>query len=132
MYIRSLQSIGIVFMLAALPAPGVAARAQSTASSQHTNLQGDQASWIADPHMHAFYDLTVAAFSKGSAGVDRLRFKRESEAIFRDFAKARGVNPDAMADHLKLIPDQVIQIATDDPKVLSSYDRFVAAVFGPQ
>jgi hypothetical protein len=37
-----------------------------------------------------------------------------------------------MQDHLKLIPRQVVQIVKDDPKVIDSYDNFVAATFGPQ
>ena len=36
-----------------------------------------------------------------------------------------------MQDHLKGIPAQVIQIATADPKVLSSYDNFWLAMVGP-
>ncbi|MGH6909014.1 MAG: hypothetical protein ACREE0_21225, partial [Phenylobacterium sp.] len=46
--------------------PAAAAPAASTTKS----LQGnDAASWIADPHMHAFYDTTVAAFAQGPAKV---------------------------------------------------------------
>ena len=40
--------------------------------------------------------------------------------------------PEINPDHLKLIPGQVVQIATEDPQALASYDNFVAAVFGPQ
>ena len=52
--------------------------------------------------------------------------------IFRDFGRATSVGADAMQEHLKLIPDQIIQIATEDPKVLASYDNFIAAMLGPQ
>jgi hypothetical protein len=96
------------------------------------SLQGDQSSWINNPHMHAFYDLTVAAFAHGVAKVDRARFEADAHRIFRDFAVSRHMNPEDMLDHLKLIPGQVVQIATDDPRTLASYDNFVAAVFGPQ
>ena len=96
------------------------------------SMQGDQASWIADPHMHAFYDLTVQAFAAGPAKVDQKAFQEKSFVIFRDFGVSRHVPPDAMVDHLKLIPGQVVQIAKEDPAVLKSYDNFVAAVFGPQ
>jgi len=95
-------------------------------------MQGDQASWIADPHIHAFYDLTVQAFAGGPAKVDEAAFTQNSFALFRAFGAARGVKPEAMVDHLKLIPGQVVQIAREDPAVLDSYDNFVAAVFGPQ
>ncbi|MFC3068635.1 hypothetical protein [Phenylobacterium soli] len=96
------------------------------------NIQGEQQSWIADPHMHAFYDLTVQAFAGGPAHVDQAAFTEKSYALFRDFAVSRRMSPEGMVDHLKLIPGQVVQIAKDDPEVLKSYDNFVAAVFGPQ
>jgi hypothetical protein len=93
------------------------------------NMQGDQQSWIKDPHMRAFYDLTVKAFSHGPDKVDEGRF--HDDAIFRDFAVSRHIPPAMMEAHLKLIPAQVVQIARDDPKVLQSYDAFVVATFGP-
>jgi hypothetical protein len=98
----------------------------------HENMQGDQSAWINNSHMHAFYDLTVAAFAHGPAAVDRPKFEADAHKIFREFAVSMHMNPAGMEDHLKLIPGQVIQIATDDPKTLASYDNFVVAVFGPQ
>ncbi|MDB5495427.1 MAG: hypothetical protein JWP86_2764 [Phenylobacterium sp.] len=108
-------------------APEPAAKAPTT-----VNMQGDEQSWINDPHMHAFYDLTVAAFAAGPAKVDQAAFQTKSFALFAAFGASRGVKPEAMVDHLKLIPGQVVQIAKDDPDVLKSYPNFVAAVFGPQ
>jgi hypothetical protein len=109
------------------PGPGDTAPASTS-----TSMQGDQSSWINDPHMHAFYDLTVAAFAQGPAKVDQARFEHDAQAIFHDFAVARHIDPAMMQDHLKLIPGQVVQIAKDDPKVLQSYQAFVVATFGPQ
>lgn len=103
------------------------------APSAAVNLQGnDQQSWINDPHMHAFYETSRAAFAQGPAKVDVAAFEQKSFAIFRDFGASRHMDPMAMQDHLKLIPRQVVQIVKDDPKVLDSYDNFVAATFGPQ
>jgi len=121
-------ALSLSLTLAAAPA----AFAHPDAATSTQSLQGDQSSWINDPHMHAFYDLTVAAFAKGPGALDRPKFEADAVKIFRDFAVARHMDPDKMQDHLKLIPGQVIQIATDDPKVLKSYDNFVVAVFGPQ
>ncbi|THD81914.1 MAG: hypothetical protein E7812_03665 [Phenylobacterium sp.] len=112
---------------ASTPPATPAATAPTTAS-----LQGDQASWINDPHMHAFYDATVAAFANGPAKVDQAAFEKKAHDIFWEFAISRGASPQAMEEHLKLIPDQVVQIAKEDPKVLASYHNFVEAVFGPQ
>jgi hypothetical protein len=97
------------------------------------NLQGgDQHAWINNPHMHAYYDATVAAFAQGPAKIDVQTYEQKSFAIFREFGVSMGWKPEAMQDHLKLIPRQVVQIVKEDPKVLDSYDNFIAAVMGPQ
>jgi hypothetical protein len=130
---RSAQGLALAFVLVAfMGSAAFAATAESASASSTANLQGDQRAWINDPHTRAFYDLTVAAFANGPAAVDKARYEQDSRRLFRDFGKSMGMKPEAMEDHLKLIPDQMIQIATEDPKVLSSFDNFIAAVFGPQ
>lgn len=114
-------------------APAFAQSPHAAATGPTVKMQGnDEQSWINDPHMHAFYDATVAAFSGGPSKVDVAAFEQRSFAIFRDFGVSRGMKPEAMQDHLKLIPRQVVQIVKDDPKVLDSYKNFVDATFGPQ
>lgn len=95
------------------------------------SIQGDQAGWINDPHMHAFYDLTKQAFAAGPAKVDEAAYTRQAYALFAAFGAAHGMKPEQMVDHLKLIPGQMVQIAREDPEVLKTYDNFVAAMFGP-
>jgi hypothetical protein len=112
----------------------------SSAAAQHgvpagpstSNLQGDQSSWINDPHWHAYYDMTRAAFAQGPAKVDVAAYEQRSYALFRDFGASRGMDPAKMQDHLKLIPRQVVQIVRDDPTVLDSYKNFLDATMGPQ
>jgi hypothetical protein len=117
---------------------GAAAQAQPAtapagAPSTTAHMQGNsEQAWINDPHMHAFYDTTVAAFAQGPAKVDVASYQQKAFAIFRAFGPAMGMTPDQMQDHLKLIPRQVVQIVKDDPKVLDSYPNFVAAIFGPR
>lgn len=118
-------------------AVALAAHAQPAAAAPSdpapgAGMQGDQQSWIKDPHIHAFYALSVQAFAQGPGKVDEAAFTKKSYALFREFAVSRGASPDAMVEHLKLIPGQVVQIAKEDPEVLKSYDNFVAALFGPQ
>lgn len=125
-------AILVALALAAAPAAALAEHGAAAPPPTTQSLQGDQARWIADPHMHAFYDLAVQAFANGPAKVDEVAFQAKSFAIFREFAVARHIPPEHMVDHLKLIPGQVVQIAKEDPTVLKSYDNFVAAVFGPQ
>lgn len=127
---------GLAALALASPAlaqhPAAATAPAPPAPPATVSLQGEQQSWINDPHMHAFYDLAVAAFAGGPAKVDQADFQAKAFELFRAFATARGVKPEAMVDHLKLIPGQVVQIAKEDPEVLKSYPNFVAAVFGPQ
>jgi hypothetical protein len=80
--------------------------------------------------MHAFYDETVATFAHGTA-IDVDAYEARSFAIFREFARANGVDERAMLDHLKLIPRQVVDIVKQDPTVLRDYDSFWAALAGP-
>jgi hypothetical protein len=134
---RRLPSLAIAAGLTALAlaGPALAQHPGSAAAPQGTtaHMQGnDEASWIADPHFHAFYEITRAAFAQGPGKVDVSAYEQKSFAIFRDFGVAKGVGADHMQDHLKLIPRQVVQIVKEDPKVLDSYDNFVAATFGPR
>jgi hypothetical protein len=127
------------FSLAALAALAVAAPALAqhpaapAAQGATAKMQGnDEQAWINDPHMHAFFDTTRAAFAQGPGKVDVDGYEQKSFAIFRDFAPAMHMTPEGMVDHLKLIPRQVAQIVKEDPHVLDNYDNFVAATFGPR
>ena len=86
--------------------------------------------WKRSPHMHAYYDLTVATFAEG-ADIDVDAYEAKSFALFREFARANGANEQGMVDHLKLIPRQVVGIVKEDPAVLKTYDAFWAALAGP-
>lgn len=134
---RHLRRLAVAAGLAALALAGPALAQHSdhaaVAHGATANLQGnDEASWIADPHFHAFYEITRAAFAQGPGKVDVNAYEQKSFAIFREFGVARGVSADHMQDHLRLIPRQVVQIVKEDPTVLDSYDNFVAATFGPR
>ncbi len=126
--------IGVIGLLSAPAAwaqhPGAPPSAAPQAATT-VDIQGGDA-WRKDPHMRQFYDTVVAAFAKGPAKVDGPALEAKSFAIFRDFAVSKGMNPDAMQDHLKLIPRQMIQIAREDPSVLKDYDGFLDALFGPK
>jgi len=123
-------------ILAAAPAayaqhPGAPAQTQAP-RGKTVGLQGGAAEWIKDPHWHTYYDMTKEAFAQGPAKVDVAGFEQKSFELFRDFGKSKGVPPEHMQDHLKLIPRQIVQIVRDDPHVLDSYQNFVDAAFGPQ
>lgn len=106
--------------------------APSAPQGATASLQSGEQAWINDPHMHAFYETTRAAFAGGPAKVDVDGYEQKAFAIFRDFAPTMHMTPEGMVDHLKLIPRQVVQIVKEDPHVLDSYRNFVDATFGPQ
>lgn len=114
------------------PATPLHGRAQpATGQPTTADLQGSDA-WRRDPHIRTFYDTVKTAFANGPDKVDSADLEAKSFAIFRDFAVSRGMDPDAMQDHLKLIPRQMIRVVREDPAVLASYDSFADAVFGPR
>jgi len=86
--------------------------------------------WKRAPQMRAYYDETVATFASGAA-IDVDAYEARSFAIFREFARVNGANEQAMIDHLKLIPRQVVGIVKEDPGVLKNFDSFWAALAGP-
>jgi hypothetical protein len=93
------------------------------------DIQG-ASEWKRSPHMRAYYEETAKTFAKGM-DIDVDAYEARSFALFREFARANGMNEEGMLDHLKLIPRQVVGIVKEDPAVLKSYDAFWAALAGP-
>jgi hypothetical protein len=120
--------------IALVPAAVLAqdAPAPQASAPKTYNFADDASPWINDPAIHDFYQATIDAFAQGPAKVDRDAFEARSRGIFRKFALAHGMSPDAVQNHVKAIPGEVILIVTRDPQTLASYDNFVVALFGPQ
>jgi hypothetical protein len=126
---------GAAALMLTLGSPATAQHAAKPAAPAPTtaSLQGnDEAAWINNPHIHAWFELTRTAFAGGPGKVDTDAYEQKSFAIFREFAPTMHMSPEGMVDHLKLIPRQVVQIVKEDPHVLDNYDNFVAATFGPR
>jgi hypothetical protein len=121
-------------LAAAAPAAVLAqdAPAPQASAPETYNFADDASPWINDPAIHAFYQAAIDAFAHGPEQVDRAAFEARSHEIFRAFAVAHGMSPEAVENHVKAIPGEVILIVTRDPKTLDSYDNFVVALFGPQ
>ncbi len=137
MEIMMIRYIPLAAALMATMASGPAAFAQHgqppAQQGETRSLQGgDNSAWTDNPNLHAFYDLTVATLGKGTDGVDFEAYRDRSYAIFRALGVSMGASPDAMVDHLKDIPRQLVGIVKDDPKVLDSYRNFTLALMGPQ
>jgi len=101
-------------------------------SGRTVDLQGDPRGFVNNPHIRAFYALSVETLRPGAPPVDVKAYEEKSFAMFRALGASMGGSPEAMQDHLKLIPRQVIQIAKDDPKVLDSFEAFTEALIGPK
>ncbi|TAJ72455.1 MAG: hypothetical protein EPO51_10165 [Phenylobacterium sp.] len=128
--------IALATAVASLALSG-AARAQHPVAppapaGRTVDLQGDPRAFMNNPQIHAFYDLSVATLGRGAPPVDVKAYEAKSFALFRALGAAMGASPEAMQDHLKLIPRQVIQIVKEDPKVLDSFDAFTDALVGPK
>jgi hypothetical protein len=121
----------LLLVAALLIAAGCAQQAMHEPPEPTTvDIQG-AGEWKRSPHMHAYYDETVKTFANGT-DIDVDAYEARSFAIFREFARANGMNEAGMIDHLKLIPRQVVGIVKEDPAVLKSYDAFWAALAGPE
>jgi len=129
---RTLTAALAAALCLAAAAPAFAQHPPAAPAPQTKNLQGDQSAWINDPHWRAYYELTRQTFAAGPDKVDEAAYQAKSYALFRDFAAAHGMKPEMMVEHLKLIPGQVVKIVREDPTVLTSYQNFVDATFGPQ
>ena len=125
-------ALAVAAALLAEPAALAQPAPATKAAPQTYDMRDEAAAWINDPNVHAFYQMSVDAFAQGADHLDRAAYARRSREIFRALALAHGMKPEALEDHLKDIPDQMVQIVTRDPHTLDSYDAFVLALFGPQ
>lgn len=120
------------FSAAAL-SPAYAQHGQSPAEPETITLDaqgGDYPEWFQNPHMVEFYALSVEMLR--ARRVDAAAYEERSYAIFREFAKSLGADPEGMIDHLKAIPREMVGIVAADPKVLDSYESFLVALRGPR
>jgi hypothetical protein len=98
------------------------------------DIQGGYDEWRRSPFIQQFYELTKASFADGADKVDFAAYQEKSYAIFRAFGAASGggkAAEEAMLDHLKDIPRQMVGIVKDDPSVLETRDKFWIALSGP-
>ena len=116
-------------MLGILAAPTLA---QEATAPQTCRATDEQERWINDPAFHAFYQATVDAFANGPEKVDRAAYEQRSKEIFTAFATANNMPVEGILEHLKNIPGEMIGNATREPEILTSYDKFIEALMGPQ
>ena len=123
------MKLPLLFLAALLTAVGCSHERVHTPEPTTVDIQGAN-EWKQAPQMRAYYEETVKTFAKGM-DIDVDAYEARSFAIFREFARANGMNEAGMLDHLKLIPRQVVGIVKENPAVLNDYDAFWAALAGP-
>lgn len=96
------------------------------------DMQGGPRAFIDNPNGYAFYALTLATLKPGAPPVDVAAYEAKSFAIFRAMGASMGMTPEAMQEHLKAIPRQMIQIVKADPHALDTFDSFADALVGPK
>jgi hypothetical protein len=114
-------------------------QADATQAAPHSggvtvDIQGGYDEWRRSPFIQQYYELTKASFANGADKVDFADYQEKSYFIFRAFGAASGGGKsaeEAMLDHLKDIPRQMVGIVKEDPSVLETYDRFWIALSGP-
>jgi hypothetical protein len=122
-----MAAIALAAAAPALAQPSSAPPSGSTASLQH-DPAGDA---FFGPLLKAYYELSVTELKGRTDKADPADFEKKSYALFRSYAASKGANPDALQNHLKAIPRQVVQIVKEDPKVLDSQQNFDNALLGP-
>ena len=122
----------VILGTAVLYAAAMPAIAQETTDPQTYRATDEQQRWINDPAFHAFYQATVDAFANGPDKIDHAAYERRSKEIFTAFATANGMPVEGVLEHLKRIPGEMIGNATREPDILTSYDKFIEALMGPQ
>jgi hypothetical protein len=119
----------LLIIAALLITAGCAHESHQPPQPTPVDIQG-AGEWKRAPQMRAYYEETARTFAKGM-DIDVDAYEARSFDIFREFARANGMNEAGMLDHLKLIPRQVVGIVKENPAVLSDYDAFWAALAGP-
>ena len=117
-------------LTAALPA-GAQSPNGAAPGSTVSMREDPNASALFGPLVKAYYEFCLAELGKGAGKVDVGAFEKKSYALFRSIAVSKGVNPDALQEHLKAIPRQIVQIVQRDPKTLDSLQTFTDALVGP-
>ena len=123
------MKLTLLCLAALLATAGCSHERAHTPEPTTVDIQGAN-EWKRSPNLRAYYEETVKTFAKGM-DIDVDAYEARSFAIFREFARANGMNEEGMLDHLKLIPRQIVGIVKENPAVLNDYDAFWAALAGP-
>ena len=77
------------------------------------------------------YALTVEVFAVGAENVNLSDYEQKVFALAVGSEVFSGASAEAIIDHLKDIPRQLVEIIREDPAVLDSCSNFSVALVGP-
>jgi hypothetical protein len=142
---KAVFAMGCLFVLAAACHPAgsgaheEAPRAVEHAQAPHESgdvtidFQGGRMD-CSESGVLGFYDISLEAFAGGPDKVDLETYKEKTFAFMREGMSRDGIPAEqieAWIDHIKDIPRQMVEIVSDDPKVLESCENFSTALSGP-
>ena len=77
------------------------------------------------------YALTVEVFAVGAENVKLSEYEQKVFALVVASDEFAGASAEAVIDHIKDIPRQLVEIIQEDPAVLDSCSNFSVALVGP-
>ena len=77
------------------------------------------------------YALTVEVFALGAENVNLSEYEQKVFALAIASEEFSGASAEAIKDHIKDIPRQLVEIIREDPAVLDSCSNFSVALVGP-
>lgn len=77
------------------------------------------------------YALTIALFAEGVEQVQLAEYEQQVFTLAVASEEFAGASAEAIIDHLKDIPRQLVEIIREDPAVLDSCSNFSVALVGP-
>ncbi len=77
------------------------------------------------------YALTVEVFADGAENVNLSEYEQKVFALAIHSEEFSGASVEAVIDHIKDIPRQLVEIIREDPAVLDSCSNFSVALVGP-
>ena len=101
-----------------------APKAAPASQGETVSLQGDQSAWINSPHIHAYYDLSVASLGKSAGKLDFDLFGiSEGNAML--VYRASGIDPWELAPDYTLVTGNTTNAVTCEA-ILSRIDKAVS------
>jgi len=105
--------------------------ADSAASPVTVSIRQNDHSLCGTAMYDELYALTVEVFAVGAENVNLGEYEQKVFALAIASEEFSGASAEAVIDHIKDIPRQLVEIIREDPTVLDSCSNFSVALIGP-